>query len=147
MYIPGTVQRRCTTKGNTLACAATAAVAACASFLHRGETPGPTLLVHNGGAASVDLAVLQGISVLGDTAAYTLGSVFAGETACFRLESLNTPQWLMIKSIGGTNLTLSFIPTSHPAWGIELRGDPKTDALGLQPADDKCEPGARRTSS
>jgi len=123
------------------------AVAACASVLHRGELPGPTLLVHNAGVAAVDLRVLQGVSVVGDTAGYALGTVFAGETACFSLESVNTPQWLTIKSIGVTLLTSSFIPTSHPAWGMELRGDPHTDVLALQPADERCKPGARHPAS
>jgi hypothetical protein len=119
------------------------AVAACASALHRGDVPGPTLLVHNAGAAAVDLRILHGVSVAGDTAWYVLGTVFAGETACYGLESVNTREWLAIKTIGQAQLTPSFIPASHPAWAIELRGDPRTDGLGLQPADEKCKPGAR----
>jgi len=119
------------------------AVAACASLLHRSDAPGSTLLVHNAGATAVDLHVLQGISVVGDTAQYMLGTVFAGETACFRLETVGMPQWLTIKSIGGILLTPSFYPADHPAWEIELRGDPLTDGFGLQPADEKCQPGAR----
>ena len=120
---------------------------ACASAAHRTYYPDPTVEVRNGGAASVDLHVVQGVSVLGDTIGYLLGTVFAGQAACFELELVTTPQWLKVRSVDGAFLTPSFIPGSRQAWSLELRGNPRTDPLALQPADEKCRPGASRPSS
>jgi hypothetical protein len=124
-------------------CTVTVAVAACASVFRRGDASGPTLLVHNTGPAAVELHVLQGVSVVGDTSQYTLGTVFAGETACFGLEPASVQRWVTIKSLEGSIRTLGFIPSTRAAWSMELRGDPRTDVLALQPADDRCKPGER----
>jgi hypothetical protein len=114
--------------------------------MRRGNAPGPTLEVYNAGAASVDLHLIQGVSVLGDTIGYSLGTVFAGSTACYQLQSVSTPQWVKVRSLDGAFLTPSFIAANRPAWSLELRGNPLTDPLALEPADEQCTPGARPTS-
>jgi hypothetical protein len=122
---------------------ATATVAACASAFHRTYFTDPTIEVRNEGPASVDLHLVQGVSVGGDTIGYLLGTVFAGRTECFQLQSSATPQWLRVRTVDGTIVTPSFLATSRQAWRLELHGNPRTDRLALEPADEKCRPGTR----
>lgn len=123
-----------------------ATVAGCASAMRRGAVTGPTLEIYNAGPASVDLHLIHGVSVLGDTIGYLLGTVFAGQTACFQLEPVTAPQWLKVKSLDEVFLTPSFIAANRPAWSLELRGNPRTDPLALQPAGEQCKPGAHPPS-
>lgn len=123
-----------------------ATATACASASHRAYYNDPTIEIHNGGAASVELHVIQGVSVLGDTIGYSLGTLFSGQTACFELQSTTTQQWVKVKSVDGAFLTPSFNATSRQAWRLDLRGNPRTDPLALQPADEKCRPGERPSS-
>ncbi len=122
---------------------ATATVAACASTLHRTYSTEPTIEVRNGGPASVDLHVVQGVSVAGDTIGYRLGTVFAGKTECFQLQSSTGPQWLKVRTVDGTIVMPSFYASSRQAWLVDLHGNPRTDRLALQPADEKCRPGTQ----
>ncbi len=120
--------------------------AACASGMRR-DAPVPTLEVHNEGPAAVDLRLLQGVTVAGDTLGYFLGTVFAGRVDCFALQEISTPQWLSIHSIDGTLRTPSFLAASRTAWVLELTGNPRTDPLGLSPVDVRCKPGTSRRSN
>jgi len=128
-----------------LAGALAVAAGACAHAVRGRVTPEPTLEVVNHGPSAVDLRIVFGTSVQGDTAGFALGTVFAGETTCFPLTA-NTLQQVMIRSIGASYRTTTFIPGSRPAWHLELRGDPQTDRLGLQPADEACTPRQRSAS-
>jgi hypothetical protein len=123
-----------------LAGALAVAVGACAHAMRGRVNAEPTLEVVNEGASAVALHVVLGVSVRGDTAGFALGTVFAGETACFRLLSGGTLQQLSIRSAEGTFHTTTIIPGSQPGWRLELRGDPQMDRLALQPADRACKP-------
>ena len=123
-----------------------ATASACASASHRIYYNEPTIEVHNGGAASVELHVIQGVSALGDTIGHALGTLFSGQTACYELQPATTQQWVKVKSVDGVFLTPSFIAASRQAWSLDLRGNLRTDPLALQPADEKCRPGERPSS-
>ena len=120
---------------------AAATATACASALHHTYSTEPTIEVRNGGLASVDLHLIQGVSVAGDTIGYLLGTVFAGKTECFLLQSNAAPQWLKVRTVDGTIITPSFYAASRQAWRLDLHGNPGTDRLALEPADEKCRPG------
>ncbi len=118
------------------------AVAACAHNVQaRGDVSEPTLEVHNLGPAAVELRVILGVSVHGDTAGFALGTVYSGKTECFKLQAGTTPQTLSVHSIGASFHTNTFLPVTRSAWYLELRGHPETDRLALEPADERCRPG------
>jgi hypothetical protein len=130
-----------------LLCAMTVAVAACAHGGRAGDGTAPTLEVHNQGPVAVDLHVILGVSVAGDTIGFALGTVFAGTTECFRLQAGTTPQQLKLHSSGGTTYTPTCLSGTRIAWRLFLRGQPSTDRLGLEPADERCKPGERSSPS
>jgi hypothetical protein len=115
-----------------------AVAAACAGRLHPASNTEATLWVRNTGVAMVTLHQIIGIGAAGDTLGYRLGTVYAGKTACFRLEAGPSSQWLLVHSAEGTFATVTFVPASRPAWRLDLTGHPETDRLSLQPADGKC---------
>jgi hypothetical protein len=118
-----------------------ATATACASALHHTYSTDPTIEVRNEGPAAVDLHLILGVSVAGDTIGYLLGTAFAGKTECFLLQSNAAPQWLKIRTVDGTIITPSFFAASRAAWLLDLHGNPRTDLLALEPADEKCRPG------
>jgi len=126
-----------------LACVIAVAVAACAHGMRPGDGSAPTLEVHNLGPAAVELHAIQGVSVAGDTIGYSLGTVYAGTTECFRLQGGATPQQLKLHSGSGTFYTPTFLAGTRIAWRLELKGYASTDRLALEPADERCKPGER----
>ncbi len=126
-----------------LACGLALAVSACVHNVRGSAASEPTLEVSNLGPAAVDLRVVLGVSVQGDTAGFALGTVYSGRTECFRIQAGTTPQMLRIHSIGGSFHTNTFLPDTRSAWRLELRGHPETDRLALEPADEQCKPGER----
>ena len=126
-----------------LSCAIAVAVAACAHGMRRGDGSTPTLEVHNLGPAAVDLHVILGVSVAGDTIGFALGTVYAGTTECFRLQGGTTPEQLRLHSASGTFYTPTFLAGTRIGWLLELKGYPSTDRLALEPADERCKPGER----
>lgn len=118
--------------------AVAATVAACASALRRPESTDPTLEVYNRSPAAMDLHAILGVGAAGDTIGFRLGTVFAGRTVCFRLLATTTPQWVKIHSMDGTYYTPRFVSASREAWRLDLSGNPETDRLALQPADERC---------
>ena len=125
-----------------LVCMVTATVAACASALHRGDSNDPTIEVYNSGPTAIELHAILGVGAAGDTIGFLLGTVYAGKTSCFRLQTTTTPQWVKIHSMDGTYYTPSFNSAVRPAWRLDLTGNPQTDRLALQPADERCKHGA-----
>ena len=116
-------------------------VAACAHGMRQGDLSEPTIEVSNLGPAAVDLRIVLGVSVQGDTAGFAVGTVYSGRTECFRIQAGTTPQTLRIHSIGGSFHTNTFLPVARSAWRLELRGHPETDRLALEPTDEPCKPG------
>jgi hypothetical protein len=121
----------------------TAALAACAHGARPGDGAAPTLEVHNLGPLAVELHVILGVSVAGDTIGFSLGTVYAGTSECFRLQAGTTPQQLKLHSPGWTTYTPTFLSGTRVGWRLLLRGQPATDRLGLEPADERCKPGER----
>jgi hypothetical protein len=122
------------------------AATACAHGMHRGDSLPPTLEVHNLGPAAVDLHVILGVSVAGDTIGFALGTVYAGTIECFRLQGGTTPQQLKLHSSNGTTYTPTFLSGTRPAWRLELKGYASSDRLALEPADERCKPGERSST-
>jgi hypothetical protein len=111
------------------------AAAGCAHGMPRSDGLPPTLEVHNQGPVAVDLRVVMGVTVEGDTIGFALGTVFAGTTECFRLQEHR------LHTSGGTTYTPMFLAGTRNAWRLNLRGYPSTDRLALEPADQRCTPG------
>ncbi len=114
------------------------ATACAASVRGGGEAPGPTLEVFNDGPSAVRLSVVYGVTSVGDTLGMPLGTVFAGKSACFHLESRPAPQAVRIHSLDGSFDTPSFVSVSQHAWRMDLTGHVATDRLSLEPADRQC---------
>jgi hypothetical protein len=123
-----------------------ASVASCAHGMRRGDGTAPTLEVRNLGPSAVELHMIQGVSVAGDTIGYSLGTVYAGTAECFQLQGGSTPQQVKIHAGGATVYTPTFLAGTRIGWRLELKGYPSTDRLALEPADERCKPGERSSA-